>query len=54
LTSGPAPVPERVMFGTNYPMLSPARCLEGLDLLGLDTATTALFLGGNARRVFNL
>jgi hypothetical protein len=45
---------ERVMFGTNYPMLSPARCLAGLDELGLDEATQELFLGGNARRVFRL
>jgi predicted TIM-barrel fold metal-dependent hydrolase len=42
----------RVMFGTNWPMLSPARCLERLPDLGLDEEATALFLGGNARRVF--
>lgn len=45
---------ERVMFGTNYPMLSPERCLAGLDELGLDEDTRALFLAGNARRVFGL
>ena len=42
----------RVMFGTNWPMLSPARCLERLADLTLDEEATALFLGGNARRVF--
>ena len=44
----------RVLFGTNWPMLSPGRCLEHLDDLGLDDETTALFLGGNAARVFGL
>jgi hypothetical protein len=45
---------ERVMFGTNYPMLTPRRCLAGLDELGLDDDTRALFLCGNARRVFGV
>jgi predicted TIM-barrel fold metal-dependent hydrolase len=44
----------RVMFGTNWPMLSPARCLEKLDQLGLDDDNRKAFLSGNARRVFNL
>jgi len=44
----------RVLFGTNWPMLSPARCLERLDDLGLDDETTRLFLRDNARRVFRL
>jgi predicted TIM-barrel fold metal-dependent hydrolase len=44
----------RVMFGTNWPMLSPARCLEKLEQLGLDDDNREAFLSGNARRVFNL
>lgn len=44
----------RVLFGSNWPMIAPARCREGLDALGLDDETTALFLAGNARRVFRL
>jgi predicted TIM-barrel fold metal-dependent hydrolase len=44
----------KVLFGTNYPMIPPARALEGLDELGLDDETRGLFLEGNARRVFNL
>jgi predicted TIM-barrel fold metal-dependent hydrolase len=44
----------RVMFGSNWPMLSPRRCLEGLEALGLDPEATDLFLAGNARRVFAL
>lgn len=44
----------RVMFGTNFPMLTPARCLDGLAGLDLDDETRALFLAGVARRVFGL
>jgi predicted TIM-barrel fold metal-dependent hydrolase len=44
----------RVMFGTNWPMLSPRRCLEGLSGLGLSDEQTEDFLSGNARRVFKL
>jgi hypothetical protein len=44
----------KVLFGTNYPMLSVADCLEGLDALGLDPEARALFLGGNAAQVFRI
>ena len=44
----------RVMFGTNWPMLSPERALEKLTDLALDDEARDLFLGGNARRVFKL
>ncbi|MBI1391689.1 MAG: amidohydrolase family protein [Alphaproteobacteria bacterium] len=44
----------RIMFGTNWPMLSPARCLKGLDELGLERETRDAFLGATARRVFNI
>lgn len=44
----------RVLFGTNWPMLSPARCLEKLDDLKLDDEAKALYLGGNAERIFGL
>jgi len=44
----------RVMFGTNWPMLSPRKCLEGLSGLGLSDDQTEKFLSGNARRVFKL
>ncbi len=45
---------EKVMFGTNYPMITPARALRTLGEIGLDEETTDLFLRGNARRVFRL
>ena len=44
----------RVMFGTNWPMLSPERCLRGLAGMGLNEDQQEAFLNGNARRVFNL
>lgn len=42
----------KVLFGTNYPMIAPTKALEDLDSLALDDAAKALFLGGNAQRVF--
>ena len=44
----------KVLFGTNYPMILPEQALDGLDELELDDETRALFLEGNARRVFGL
>ncbi len=44
----------KVMFGTNYPMITPATCLADLGSLDLDDDTRALFLGENAQRVFGL
>lgn len=44
----------KVLFGTNYPMIAPAKALEDLDSLELDDETREAFLRGNARRVFAL
>lgn len=44
----------RILFGTNWPMLSPDRCLKGLGAMGLDEATSNLFLRENAKRVYKL
>jgi predicted TIM-barrel fold metal-dependent hydrolase len=44
----------KVLFGTNYPMILPGKAIAGLDDLGLDDEARALFLAGNARRVFGL
>lgn len=45
---------DKVLFGTNYPMLTPEEGFEGLDALGLDDATQRAFLRGNALDVFGL
>lgn len=44
----------KVMFGSNYPMLTPEVCLSELDRLGLDGETSEFFLRQNARAVFSL
>jgi len=44
----------KVLFGTNSPMIEPAKALEGLDGLLLGEDAQRLFLAGNARRVFAL
>jgi len=44
----------RVMFGTNWPMLTPAQCLAGLDRLGLGEQDRDRFLFGAAKDVFGL
>lgn len=45
---------DKVLFGTNYPMITPAKALKHLDTLELTAETRAQFLGGNAQRVFNI
>jgi uncharacterized protein len=45
---------DKVLFGTNYPMITPERALEHVDDLGLDADTRDLFHDRNARRVFAL
>lgn len=44
----------KVLFGTNYPMISHAHALADLDRLGLDSETRQLYLHDNATRVFGL
>jgi uncharacterized protein len=45
---------KRVMFGTNWPMLSPSQCLQGLASLELTETQERDFLTQNAKRVFGL
>lgn len=45
---------KKVMFGSNYPMLTAAQCLQSIDQLELTAEGAELFLSGNARRVFRL
>lgn len=44
----------KVLFGTNYPMITAQKCLQGLDDLDLDAEARDLFLVSNARTVFRL
>ena len=45
---------DKVLFGSNWPMIAPRKALEGLDDLGLSQDTRAAFLAANAARVFGL
>ena len=45
---------QKVMFGTNYPMIFHQQALEHLDHLRLDSEACDLFLAGNAQRVLGL
>jgi predicted TIM-barrel fold metal-dependent hydrolase len=45
---------EKVMFGSNWPMIAPRKALEGFAELALDAEVAAAFLAGNAARVFGL
>lgn len=44
----------KVLFGSNYPMITPDACLKGLNDLGLDEKQARRFLYSNAKRVFGL
>jgi predicted TIM-barrel fold metal-dependent hydrolase len=44
----------KVMFGTNFPMVSPVDCMNELALLGLDDECSERFLWSNAAKVFKL
>jgi uncharacterized protein len=44
----------KVLFGTNWPMISPEHALADLDALELDAESRRLYLADNAARVFAL
>ncbi len=44
----------KILFGSNWPMIAPEACLAQVDSLGLDAEARALYLGGNAARIFGL
>ncbi len=44
----------KVLFGSNYPMISPGAALADIESLGLDEDVRRLFLAGNAVRVYGL
>ena len=44
----------KILFGSNCPMITPAKALAGLDALALDDKVQHRFLEANAQRVFGL
>lgn len=45
---------EKVLFGTNYPMITPEKALHGLADLDIAPEAQELFLGKNAQRIFGI
>jgi len=45
---------DKVLFGTNFPQLSFAKCVEQVEAIGLPADVRARFLHGNAEAVFKL
>ena len=46
--------PERILFGTDYPLLRHRRILEQVDSSGLDDLSKSAILGGNAEKLLGL
>ena len=44
----------KVLFGSNFPMITPGAALADIDSLGLDEEVRGLFLADNAARVYGL
>lgn len=45
---------KKILFGTNYPMITPKKALEHLDSLQLDKTTSQHFLSANAKEIFKI
>jgi len=45
--------PEKMLFGSDWPLLSPQRVIEHIKAAGLNQAEFNAILGGNARRLFD-
>ena len=46
--------PEKILFGTDYPLIAQSRLLKQVEESGLDSFSQAAILGGNAARLFGL
>ena len=46
--------PDKVLFGTDYPLISHKRLLAQVETQTLDPETKAAILGGNAQRLLGL
>ncbi len=43
--------PEKILFGSDFPLLSPLRCRREIEAAGLSAAETGAIMGGNAARI---
>jgi predicted TIM-barrel fold metal-dependent hydrolase len=46
--------PDKILFGTDYPLLKPARLLSEIDSLGLPDETRKMILEDNARKLLRI
>ena len=46
--------PDKILFATDYPLISPRRLLAQVEASGLEAGDQALILGGNAVRLFGI
>lgn len=46
--------PEKILFGTDYPLLRPKKLLDEIEALELTTGTKQMILGGNAAELLGL
>ena len=45
---------DKILFGTDYPLLTPGRLLKEIDSLDLPEETKSLILSGNAQRLLGI
>jgi len=45
-------ITEKILFGSDFPLLTPARYLDALDKSGMTTEEKQLIMGGNAEKLF--
>ncbi len=45
---------DRILFGTDYPVMAPSRLLKEIDAAGLSAEDRELILSGNARRLLGI
>ncbi|HEY55494.1 MAG TPA: amidohydrolase [Dehalococcoidia bacterium] len=45
---------DRILFGSDYPLLAPGRLLKEIEATGLPPETKELILGGNARKLLGI